>query len=74
MYTQLSLSPHLFKNLAVKKTLITLPVMLAEICVVEHTISSMEVIMFGSYILDIAIGLVFVYMLLSLLCSTINER
>ncbi|MGZ3628336.1 MAG: hypothetical protein ACXVDN_11775 [Ktedonobacteraceae bacterium] len=30
--------------------------------------------MFGSYILDIAIGLVFVYMLLSLLCSTINEQ
>ena len=30
--------------------------------------------MFGSYILDVAIGLVFVYMLLSLLCSTINEQ
>jgi hypothetical protein len=33
-----------------------------------------EVLMFGSYILDVAIGLVFVYMLLSLLCSTINEQ
>jgi hypothetical protein len=30
--------------------------------------------MFGSYILDVAIGLIFVYMLLSLLCSTINEQ
>jgi hypothetical protein len=30
--------------------------------------------MFGSYILDVAIGLVFVYMLLSLICSTINEQ
>jgi hypothetical protein len=30
--------------------------------------------MFGSYVLDIAIGLVFVYMLLSLLCSTFNEQ
>lgn len=30
--------------------------------------------MFGSYILDVAFGLIFVYMLLSLLCSTINEQ
>ncbi|TMD22621.1 MAG: hypothetical protein E6J04_21535, partial [Chloroflexi bacterium] len=30
--------------------------------------------MFGSYILEVAIGLVFVYMLVSLLCSTINEQ
>jgi hypothetical protein len=33
-----------------------------------------EARMFGSYILDVAIGLVFVYVLLSLLCSTINEQ
>ena len=30
--------------------------------------------MFGSYVLEVAIGLVFVYMLVSLLCSTINEQ
>ena len=30
--------------------------------------------MFGSNILEVAIGLVFVYSLLSLLCSTINEQ
>jgi len=30
--------------------------------------------MFGSNVLDVAIGLVFVYLLLSLLCSTINEQ
>lgn len=30
--------------------------------------------MFGSNVLEIAIGLVFVYLLLSLLCSTINEQ
>ncbi len=30
--------------------------------------------MFGSNILEVAIGLVFVYFLLSLLCSTINEQ
>lgn len=30
--------------------------------------------MFGSYILDVAFGLVFVYLLLSLICSTINEQ
>jgi hypothetical protein len=30
--------------------------------------------MFGSNVLEVAIGVVFVYMLLSLLCSTINEQ
>ena len=30
--------------------------------------------MFGSNVLEVAIGLVFVYLLLSLLCSTINEQ
>ncbi len=30
--------------------------------------------MFGSNVLEVASGLVFVYMLLSLLCSTINEQ
>ena len=30
--------------------------------------------MFGSYVLEVAIGLVLVYMLVSLLCSTINEQ
>src|SRR6516162_218202 len=30
--------------------------------------------MFGSYVFEVAIGLAFVYMLLSLLCSTINEQ
>jgi hypothetical protein len=34
----------------------------------------MEVLMFGSNVLEIAIGLIFVYSLLSLLCSTINEQ
>ena len=29
--------------------------------------------MFGSSILDIAIGLVFVFLLLSLICSALNE-
>src|SRR6266480_2617145 len=32
-----------------------------------------EVLMFGSNVLEVAIGLVFVYLLLSLLCSTLNE-
>src|SRR6266516_1343653 len=32
-----------------------------------------ENLMFGSNILEVAIGLVFVYLLLSLLCSTLNE-
>ena len=30
--------------------------------------------MFGSDVLEVAIGVVFIYMLLSLLCSTINEQ
>jgi hypothetical protein len=34
----------------------------------------MEVLMFGSNILEVAIGIVFVYLLLSLLCTTINEQ
>src|SRR5260370_21452170 len=32
-----------------------------------------EVLMFGSNVLEVAIGIVFVYLLLSLLCSTLNE-
>src|SRR6266571_4860289 len=39
-----------------------------------YTIFSVEELMFGSNILEVAIGLVFVYLLLSLLCSTINEQ
>src|SRR5438270_12993216 len=37
-------------------------------------IYSEEVLMFGSTVLEVAIGLVFVYWLLSLLCSAINEQ
>jgi hypothetical protein len=40
----------------------------------NYTKILMEVLMFGSNVLEIAIGLIFVYSLLSLLCSTINEQ
>src|SRR5262245_48973156 len=41
--------------------------MLSDICVYK------EVIMFGSQMLDVVIGLAFVYLLLSLICSTLME-
>jgi hypothetical protein len=36
-------------------------------------LSSREICMFGSSILEIAIGMVFIYLLLSLICSVVNE-